>query len=43
MVHYAEGTLKAAGYSPSQSAEERAYLQSQTQSFLELFKSHLNT
>ncbi len=39
----AEGTLKAAGYPPSQSAEERASLQSETQSFFELFKSHVNT
>lgn len=39
----AEGTLKAAGYPPSQSAEERASLQSETQCFFELFKSHVNT
>ena len=36
-----EGTLKTAGYPPCQSDEERAYLQAETQSYFELFKSHV--
>lgn len=36
-----EGTLKTAGYPPCQSDEERASLQSETQSYFELFKSHV--
>ena len=36
-----EGTLKAAGYPPSQSDEERASLQAETQEYFEIFKSHV--
>lgn len=36
-----EGTLKTAGYPPSQSDEERASLQEEIQSFFELFKNHV--
>lgn len=36
-----EGTLKTAGYPPSQSAEEKASLQAEIQSFFELFKTHV--
>lgn len=36
-----EGTLKTAGYPPSQSAEEKASLQAEIQSFFELFKNHV--
>lgn len=37
----AEGTLKTAGYPPSQSDEEKASLQAEIQSFFELFKNHV--
>ena len=36
-----EGTLKTAGYPPSQNDDERAALQAETQSYFELFKSHV--
>jgi ClpP class serine protease len=36
-----EGTLKTAGYPPSQSDEERASLQAETQEYFELFKNHV--
>lgn len=36
-----EGTLKTAGYPPSQNDDERATLQAETQSYFELFKSHV--
>lgn len=36
-----EGTLKAAGYPPSQSDEERASLQAETQEYFDIFKSHV--
>lgn len=36
-----EGTLKTAGYPPSQNEAERAALQSETQEYFELFKSHV--
>lgn len=36
-----EGTLKTAGYPPSQSDEERASLQAETQEYFEIFKSHV--
>ena len=36
-----EGTLKAAGYPPSQSDEERESLQAETQEYFEIFKSHV--
>lgn len=38
-----EGTLKTAGYPPSQSDEEKASLQAEIQSFFELFKNHVLT
>ena len=38
-----EGDLKTAGYPPSQTDEERASLQAETQSYFELFKSHVLT
>ena len=37
-----EGTLKTAGYPPSQTEEERASLQAETQEYFELFKSHVS-
>lgn len=36
-----EGTLKTAGYPPSQNEDERAALQAETQEYFELFKSHV--
>ena len=36
-----EGTLKTAGYPPSQNEAERAALQAETQEYFELFKSHV--
>ena len=36
-----EGTLKTAGYPPSQNDDERAALQAETQSYFDLFKSHV--
>lgn len=36
-----EGTFKTAGYPPSQSDEERASLQAETQEYFEIFKSHV--
>ena len=36
-----EGTLKTAGYPPSQNDDERAALQAETQSYFELFKLHV--
>lgn len=36
-----EGDLKTAGYPPSQSEEEKASLQAETQEYFELFKSHV--
>ena len=38
-----EGDLKTAGHPPSQTDEERASLQEETQSYYELFKSHVLT
>ena len=36
-----EGTLKTAGYPPIKNDDERAALQAETQSYFELFKSHV--
>ena len=36
-----EGTLKTAGYPPSQNEDERSALQAETQEYFELFKSHV--
>lgn len=38
-----EGDLKAAGYPPNQSEDERSSLQAETQEYFELFKSHVLT
>ncbi len=37
-----EGTLKTAGYPPTQSPEEKASLQAETQEYFELFKAHVS-